>query len=263
MKGATVAGLRIEKTIFLITCVIRMYEVSAMILFKDRLDAGTKLAGKIHLVKDDKNPIVLGIPRGGISVAYPIAVKLNCPLEPITLRKLPLPQNDQMGFGAVTLNKKVMLNKKLIDAGYVSQREIDTIVDEVYEEVLRRDRLYRGSGPFPDLQGRTVIIVDDGLATGFTMLAAISFAQEKNALKIRCAVPVAHDDAYNLVSHEVDSIICFHIDRGYSFAVASFYRSFPDMDDIEVISILKNIRQRVGRRGNDEKIATGTERRTV
>lgn len=71
MKGATVAGLRIEKAIFLITCVIRMYEVSAMILFKDRLDAGTKLAGKIHLVKDDKNPIVLGIPRGGISVAYP------------------------------------------------------------------------------------------------------------------------------------------------------------------------------------------------
>ena len=215
--------------------------VSAMILFKDRLDAGAKLAEKIHLGKGDKNPIVLGIPRGGIAVGYPAAVKLDCPLEPITLRKLPIPQNDQMGFGAVTLNKKVMLNKSLIDAGYVSRKEIDAIVDEVYEEVLRRDRLYRGTRPFPDLQGRTVIIVDDGLATGFTMLAAISFARDNHARKIVCAVPVAHDNAYNLVSHEVDSIICLHIDRGYSFAVASFYESFPDMEDTEVISILRKI----------------------
>jgi putative phosphoribosyl transferase len=214
-----------------------------MILFKDRLDAGAKLVEKIHLGKDDKDPIVLGIPRGGISIGYPIAVKLNCPLEPITLRKLPIPRNDQMGFGAVTLNKKVMLNKKLIDAGYVSKNEIEGIVDEVYEEVLRRDRLYRGSRPFPNLQGRTVIIVDDGLATGFTMLAAVSFAKDNHALKITCGVPVAHDNAYDLVSHEVDSIICLHIDRGYSFAVASFYQSFPDMEDREVISMLKKIHQ--------------------
>ena len=212
-----------------------------MILFKNRLDAGAKLAEKINLGRDDKNPIVLGIPRGGISVGYPIAVKLNCLLEPITLRKLPIPQNDQMGFGAVTLNRKVMLNKRLIDAGYVSKSEIERIVDEVYEEVLRRDKLYRGSRPFPGLEGRTVIIADDGLATGFTMLAAISFAKENHALKITCAVPVAHDNAYNLVSRDVDSIICLHIDRGYSFAVASFYESFPDMDDREVISILKRI----------------------
>jgi len=212
-----------------------------MILFKDRLDAGAKLAEKIHLGKGDKNPIVLGIPRGGIAVGYPVAVKLDCPLDPITLRKLPLPQNDQIGFGAVTLNKKVMLNKRLIDAGHVSKSEIDAVVDEVYEEVLRRDRLYRGSRSFPDLNGRTVIIVDDGLATGFTMLAAISFARDNHALKIICAVPVAHDNAYDLVSHEVDSIICLHIDRGYSFAVASFYRDFPDMEDEEVISLLQHI----------------------
>jgi len=212
-----------------------------MILFKDRLDAGAKLAEKIHLGKDDKNIIVLGIPRGGIAVGYPVAVKFDCSLEPITLRKLPLPQNDQMGFGAVTLNKKVILNKRLIDARYVSKSEVDAVVDEVYEEVLRRDRLYRGSRSFPDLNGRTVIIVDDGLATGFTMLAAISFARDNHALKIICAVPVAHDNAYDLVSHEVDSIICLHIDRGYSFAVASFYRDFPDMEDEEVISLLQHI----------------------
>ncbi len=218
-----------------------------MILFKNRLDAGAKLAEKIHLGKDDKNPIVLGIPRGGISVGYPIAVKLNCPLEPITLRKLPIPQNDQMGFGAVTLGKKVMLNKRLVDARYVRKDEIDAIVDEVYEEVLRRDRLYRGSKPFPDLGGRTVVIADDGLATGFTMLAAISFARDNHALKIICAVPVAHNDAYDLVSHEVDSIVCLHVDRGYSFAVASFYRSFPDMEDREVISILKKMHQPAGK----------------
>ncbi len=212
-----------------------------MIFFKNRLDAGERLSAKIHLSEDDKNPIVLGIPRGGISVGYPIARKLNCLLEPITLRKLPIPQNDQMGFGAVTLDRHVILNRRLIDSGYVSEREIDAIVDEVYEEVLRRDKLYRGSRPFPELKDRCVVIVDDGLATGFTMLAAIQFAKEKEAVKILCAVPVAHENSYHMVKREVDSIICLHIDRGYSFAVASFYQSFPDMQDSEVISILKKI----------------------
>jgi predicted phosphoribosyltransferase len=212
-----------------------------MIFFKNRLDAGERLSAKIHLSEDDKDPIVLGIPRGGISVGYPIARKLNCLLEPITLRKLPIPQNDQMGFGAVTLDRHVILNRRLIDSGYVSEREIDAIVDEVYEEVLRRDKLYRGSRPFPELKDRCVVIVDDGLATGFTMLAAIQFAKEKEAMKILCAVPVAHENSYHMVKREVDSIICLHIDRGYSFAVASFYQSFPDMQDSEVISILKKI----------------------
>jgi putative phosphoribosyl transferase len=212
-----------------------------MIFFKNRLDAGERLSAKIHLSEDEKNPIVLGIPRGGISVGYPVARKLNCLLEPITLRKLPIPQNDQMGFGAVTLDRQVILNKRLIDSGYVSEREIDAIVDEVYEEVLRRDKLYRGSRPFPQLKDRCVIIVDDGLATGFTMLAAIQFAKEKEAMKILCAVPVAHENSYHMVKREVDSIICLHIDRGYSFAVASFYQSFPDMQDSEVILILKKI----------------------
>ena len=212
-----------------------------MIFFKNRLDAGERLSAKIHLSEDDKDPIVLGIPRGGISVGYPIARKLNCLLEPVTLRKLPIPQNDQMGFGAVTLDRHVILNRRLIDSGYVSEREIDAIVDEVYEEVLRRDKLYRGSRPFPELKDRCVVIVDDGLATGFTMLAAIQFAKEKEAVKILCAVPVAHENSYHMVKREVDSIICLHIDRGYSFAVASFYQSFPDMQDSEVISILKKI----------------------
>jgi predicted phosphoribosyltransferase len=146
-----------------------------------------------------------------------------------------------MGFGAVTLDRQVILNRRLIDAGYVSEREIDPIVDEVYEEVMRRDKLYRGTRPFPELKDRCVIIVDDGLATGFTMLAAIQFAKEKEAIKILCAVPVAHENSYNMVKREVDSIICIHIDRGYSFAVASFYESFPDMLDSEVISILNKM----------------------
>ena len=212
-----------------------------MILFKTRLDAGERLSVEIHLEEGDKDPIVLGIPRGGIAVGYPIARKFNCLLEPITLRKLPIPQNDQMGFGAVTLDRKVILNQRLIDAGYVSKREIDAIVDEVFEEVLRRDKIYRGTRPFPELKERCVIIVDDGLATGFTMLAAIRFAREKEAMKIICAVPVAHENSYHVVKREVDSMVCLYVDRGYSFAVASFYKSFPDMLDSEVISILNKI----------------------
>jgi putative phosphoribosyl transferase len=213
-----------------------------MNLFKDRLDAGQKLAEKISLTLEDQDPIILGIPRGGIAVGYPIAKHMHCPLEPITLRKLPIPQNDQMGFGAVTLDRQVILNQELIAAGYIAKREIDAIVDEVYQEVLRRDLLYRGAHPFPDLAGRTVFIVDDGLATGYTMMAAIQFSKRRQAFRIRVAVPVAHAGSYARVRVEVDSITCLHIDNGYSFAVASFYERFPDMRDSEVTALLHELR---------------------
>jgi putative phosphoribosyl transferase len=215
-----------------------------MVLFKSRLDAGAKLSEIVKPGQNNNEPLVLGIPRGGIETGYPIAVKLNCPLEPIVLRKLPIPGNDQMGFGAVTLDRQVILNQQLLDTGYVSKNEIDGIIDEVYEEVLRRDRLYRGALPFPDLKGRSVIIVDDGLATGITMVAAIRYAKAKNAGKIIAAVPVAHAGSYELVEREADQIYCLHIDKGYSFAVASFYSNFPDLEDHEVLAILDKSRNR-------------------
>jgi len=211
-----------------------------MILFKGRRDAGKKLAEEISL-KLFFNPIVLGIPRGGIVVGEPIAYKLSCPLEPITLRKLPLPMNDQMGFGVVTLDKKVILNEELIRAGYIDRESIQPIVDEVYKEVQRRDRHYRGDRPFPKLENRSVIIVDDGLATGYTMLGAIKFAQDKGSAGITVAVPVAHIDAYNLVEKEA-KVFTLYKSESFAFAIASFYEDFPDITDLEVIEILEKTR---------------------
>ncbi len=214
-----------------------------MILFEDRYDAGNKLTEEIiSLEYEFRNPIVLGIPRGGLAVGYPIAKKLKCPLEPVMLRKLPIPFDQEMGFGTVDLDKKVILNEELIKSGYVSEKVIQPIVEEVYQEVLRRDKVYRGDRPFPDLKNRSVLIADDGLATGFTMLAAVRFARKREAEEIVVTVPVAHHESYHLVKKEVDDIVCLHISRGFSFAVASFYMSFPDMSDAEVIKILKKAR---------------------
>lgn len=215
-----------------------------MIFFRDRYAAGQKLADDPDLQKNiSKKSIVLGIPRGGIEVGYPIARRFFCPLEPITLRKLPLPGNDQVGFGAVTLNRQVILNDELVRRSYLSREEIERITDGVYKEVRRRDRKYRGQRQFPDLKNYTVIIADDGLATGYTMLAAVKYARETDAKKIIVAVPVAHLEAFNLVRKEADDVICLYVSSEASFAVASFYEYFPDLEDEEVIDILNKIRK--------------------
>jgi putative phosphoribosyl transferase len=211
-------------------------------LFRDRTNAGERLAERIDPETIGTDPVVLGIPRGGIETGLPVALKLDCPLEPVTLRKLPVPGDDQMGFGAVTIDRQVILNQELVDAGYVPQTANGPIVDEVYREVQRRDRLYREGRPFPGLDGRPVVIVDDGLATGYTMLAAVRFARAKKAAKVIAAVPVAHEEAYRLIKGEADELICLHVDAGLSFAVASFYEDFPDMKDDEVLTLLRRAR---------------------
>lgn len=208
-------------------------------LFRDRLDAGSKIAEKLQISDYQvEKSLVLGIPRGGIAVGYPVAQKLSCPLLPVTLRKLPLPENDQMGFGVVTLDKQVIINTVLINEGYINQWEITPIVNEVYSEVIRRNRLYMGGGEFPDLTNYQIIIADDGLATGYTMLGAIKFCRNRGATDITVIVPVAQDEAYSLIAGEADRIIAIEVNSAYPFAVAAFYRSFPDMTDAEVMELL-------------------------
>lgn len=210
-----------------------------MTLFKDRIDAGEQLARSIHLNGTDSSPIVLGIPRGGVEVGYPVALELGCPLDALTLRKLPLPWNDQMGFGAVTIDRKISLNKGLLKLGYLSDEDVQSIVDDEYRELLRREKAYRGKRPFPNLKGRSVIIVDDGLATGYTMLAAIGHVRAFQPRKVIVAVPVAHFEAYEQVRRKADIMICLHVEKSESFAVASFYDSFPDLPDQRIVSLLK------------------------
>lgn len=211
-----------------------------MPIFRDRQEAGNILVKKLLPLKPElADGIVLGIPRGGVPIGFLVAKELECPLDIIVLRKLPIPDNPEAGFGAVTLDKIPILNETLLSQINLSQRQINRIVDGVYEEVLRRNRVYRHNKPFPSLNGRSVILTDDGLATGYTMLAAVEFAKRKNAAQIIVAVPVAHREAYNIVKKEADEVVVLHISDFPYFAVASFYKEFSDMSDEEVVSYLE------------------------
>ncbi len=216
------------------------------ILFENRVDAGQKLA---ELLKEKKlklnKPIVLGIPRGGVPVGYVLAEKLNCELDAIVLRKIPIPQDPEAGYGAVTLDKTVILNKELLEYVNLTKDEMEKGTEEVYTEVMRRNKVYRGTKPFPDLEKRTVILTDDGLATGYTILAAIKFCRKQKPEKIVVAVPVASDSAALLIQKETDEFIVFFISHAFYFAVASFYERFEDLEDGEVIKILNKADKRV------------------
>jgi putative phosphoribosyl transferase len=219
-----------------------------MPLFRDRDHAGQILAGQVLGLRSKlEEPVILGIARGGIPVGYPIARALGSPLDVLVLRKLPLPQNDQMGFGAVTLDRKVILNPDVVQRFSIRKEEINRIADAVYDEVRRRNELYREGRGFPSVAHRSVIITDDGLATGYTVLAAVRSIREKEPKEIIVAVPVAALNAYRLVERETDGMVCIHVSTAFSFAVASFYETFPDLRDSEVIEILGQSKEEFSR----------------
>lgn len=214
-----------------------------MVIFHDRIEAGKILAEKIFSIKSSlKDPIVLGVPRGGVPVGHIIAEKINAPLDTVALRKLPIPDNPEAGFGAVCMDKVTIFNEPLLSYLNLSGQAKDAIVRDVYKEVLRRNKAYRKDRPFPPLENRSVIITDDGLATGITMLAAVEFARRKKADEIIVAVPVAHRDAYELVKKNCDRIFALHISAESYFAVVSFYQKFTDMEDKEVVFYLDKYR---------------------
>ncbi|MEJ2567745.1 MAG: phosphoribosyltransferase family protein, partial [candidate division WOR-3 bacterium] len=146
--------------------------------------------------------------------------------------------NPEVGFGAVTMDKTVLLNDELLKQIFLPESEKTRIVNRVYEEVLRRDKIYRGGEGFPDLKNHSVIITDDGLASGYTMLSAVKFCMKKEPKDMIAACPVAHRNSYELIEKNVDSIVVLHISDFPYYAVASFYEEFPDMSDEEVMSYL-------------------------
>ena len=211
-----------------------------MTLFLDRLSAGTLLVHKIEEASlHPVNPIVLGIPRGGIPIGAQIAQYLRCPLDAIILRKLPIPNNPEMGFGAITLNRAVVKNESLLTELGLSDSEIHDIENHVYQEVLRRNKVYRNDRPAYSVKDRSVIITDDGLATGYTMLAAVESAQKQAPKEVIVACPVAHRFAYQLVAEKADKVIIPVVSDAPLFAVASYYQDFSNMSDSEVSDVLR------------------------
>ena len=207
-------------------------------LFKGRLQAGGELAKLLEKYRGE-DVIVLGIPRGGVPVGYSIAKSLKAPLDVIIPRKLPVPRSPEVGFGAVTNTGEVVLNTDYVHELGLSDKEVKEISDKVFEEVKRRVKVYRGNKPATDLREKTVIIADDGIATGYTMIAAVQAVRKQGPKRVIVAAPVSPKDAAEDVRKYADEVVTIWEKPTYNFAVANFYDDFHDMKDGEVTELLK------------------------
>jgi predicted phosphoribosyltransferase len=210
-------------------------------VFKDRSEAAGKLA---RLLKDNggfdgSGAIVLGIPSGGVPVASGIAAVLGCELDLIIVRKVQIPECPEAGFGAVGPGGEVILNTMLMHELSLTENEVKREVDKTKEVINKRDSLFRGGRPFPDVSGRTVIIADDGLASGYTMNSAVEFVQRRSAARVVVAVPTAPMRTIDMLLAKVEEVYCLNVRTGYTFAVADAYENWYDLPDNEVTSILK------------------------
>lgn len=207
-------------------------------VFKDRIHAGELLAKKLWKYKGE-DAIVLAIPAGGVPVGYTIAVNLQLPLDVVVVRKLPIPHNPEAGFGALTTDGTIVLNEPVVEELGLKKEEIDIYASKRMHEIKERLRRFRGDRPFPDLKEKIAIIVDDGLASGYTMTAAILSVRKHVPKRIIVAVPTAHLGALEKILPYADEIICLNIRSGFLFAVADAYVNWYDLDDSEVIDYLK------------------------
>lgn len=206
-------------------------------IFKDRTDAGYRLAERLKEYVN-KNAVVLAIPRGGVPVGSEIARQLKAQFDVIIPRKIPIPWNPEAGFGAMTADGTMVLNESMVRSLDLREEEIEQAAEEVRQEIARRTEKYRGDRPAPDIEGKPVIIVDDGLASGYTMLAAIESVRKLKPSVVIIAVPVASGGAVRLVSPKADKTIAIIISQRLPFAVANYYRVWRDVTDDEVIEYL-------------------------
>jgi len=206
-------------------------------LFADRAEAGLTLVGWIG-PQPDADAVVFALPRGGIPVGRPLADALGCGLRPALVRKLPIPDSPEMGFGAVAVDGTVRLNRAVIESFRISERAVHDTVEQVRAEVERRGAVYPGGWPLPDLTGRSVWLVDDGLATGLSMLTAADMLRSLGSASLSIAVPCSPADSLARVRGAADTLWCLAVQDGHPFAVASFYRDFHDLADAEVRAIL-------------------------
>lgn len=207
-------------------------------IFKNRQEAGMLLAQKLSGYKGTDG-IILSIPSGGVPVAAEVAKVIVLPLDLIIVRKVQIPYNPEAGFGAVGPDGKVVLNQEILNSLDLAKEEIDQQIQITMDKIRRRDKLFRKGLPFPSVKDKVVIIVDDGLASGYTMLSAIDFVKRHKPQKIVVAVPTALDRTVDRILPHADELVCLNVRSGWSFAVADAYENWYDLEDDEVISILK------------------------
>jgi putative phosphoribosyl transferase len=205
--------------------------------FSSRFEAGCLLASKLSTYRNHPEVLILALPRGGVPVAYEIAKDLNLRLDVLLVRKLGVPGNRELAMGAIASGGLRILNEEVVRAFKISEAEIESGTDLGRIELEERERLYRGTRPPLDLLNRTVILVDDGLATGATMLVAVQAVRQQYPARIVVAVPVAATETCERIRLEVDEVVCEKmVDTLY--AIGAWYENFTQLTDEEVSELI-------------------------
>lgn len=207
-------------------------------VFADREEAGRTLASLLEGVADPKG-LVLAIPAGGVPVACAVAGECRLPLDVLIVRKLQIPDNPEAGFGAIGPDGEVLLNERIVDDLRLSQKEIQAQVSETQRVLRSREKAFRSGRPQPELKDRQVILVDDGLASGYTMMAAVDYARHKEARQVIVAVPTASQRTIHFLLPAADVLVCSNVRGGPVFAVADAYEKWHDLGDDEVVALLE------------------------
>jgi putative phosphoribosyl transferase len=206
--------------------------------YKDRFEAGRLLADELVEYANDKNVIVLGLPRGGVPVASEVAKKIHVPLDVMVVRKLGVPGWEELAMGAIASGGVRVLNDEVIRSLHISQKALENEIGIELKELHRRELAYRGHVGAPAVKGRTVLLIDDGIATGSTMRAAIDALRQQGAARIVAAVPVAAADTCIEMEPMVDRLVALMKPEVFG-AVGHWYERFPQVDDAEVRSLLE------------------------
>ena len=215
-----------------------------MQLFKDRVEAGKRLASALRSFAG-KSAIVLAIPRGGVVVGFEVARTLGLPLDVIIPRKIGAPDNPELAIGAMTEDGTVILDESLISYLGVPEGYVKVEGHRQKLEIERRLKLYRGDVPYPTLKNHDIIIVDDGIATGSTMKAALASTRKKGAKSVIVAIPVGPPSTIQELEKEADRVICLHTPESFQ-AIGQFYEDFAQTADGEVTRLLRLSRQKKG-----------------
>jgi len=208
-------------------------------VFQDRAAAGEVLGEMLAARYGDAPDVLLmAIPMGGVPVALKVKARLGCPLDLVIVRKIQIPGNTEAGFGAITVDGDIILNEPLMAQLQLTEAEVARQWTKVRSELARRNRRLRDDRPYPELKGRTVVFVDDGLASGYTMKAAIYMAKKRKAARIVVAVPTAPQRTIDNLAGSPDEIFCANIRETPAFAVAETYENWSDLSEEDVIAML-------------------------
>jgi putative phosphoribosyl transferase len=211
-------------------------------LFLDRTDAGKRLAIRLEPYANQRDVIVLALPRGGVAVAHEVCKQLHVPLDVVLVRKLGVPGQEELAMGAITLGDIKVFNSEIIQSLQITEQAIERVVAKERAELERRNQLYRKGRALPNLKHKTVILVDDGIATGATIRAAIAMIKTQQPEKIIVAVPVAAATTCAEIAQLVDGIICLQQPEPL-YGIGMWYGDFPQLTDLEVINILDAVQK--------------------